>query len=108
MYPGGIALPGDAPNGVCIARHVAPARPAPRRLDHEGGRTARMAVLPPDRASGITRQAPQRQSGDRCEATLDGEVSARLVHHADRLMEPDRDGRADTVDQPVRDPGLRL
>lgn len=65
-------------------------------------------VLPAGRASRAAGQAPDRETGQAAETTLDRETTAGLVDHPEGLMEPDRDPRPDPQDERVGEPRLWL
>src|SRR2546423_3379835 len=65
-------------------------------------------VLPVRGAARQPREQPERQAGEARETARDAGAAAERPHDAHRLMEPDRDGRANALDQAHRDPRFRL
>ena len=76
-------------------------------LHHERRGCRQHVVLPPDGASGIAGEARLAHPRQAREPALDRGVSARLVHHRQRLVEPHRYARSHPQDEPLGDPGLR-
>jgi hypothetical protein len=99
---------GEGGDGVRVPCYRGGLEATGGEFNDERGRRRFAVVFPADDASWFALQTSQPHAGKNGEAAFDCGVAAGLVDDVEVLVEPDRELRVESGDQPFGDPAFRF